>query len=90
MPDAGGLVYNLVHIALQMIIIQLPLSVFSILLSQDLHLPHLRITNLINSFKMKWLLALAPLAAAFPALPTQELADAPPAGSVRSYLSIVC
>jgi hypothetical protein len=32
---------------------------------------------------MKWLLALIPLAAAAPALPTVELGDAPPAGSVK-------
>lgn len=31
---------------------------------------------------MKWLLALAPLAAALPGLPTVELGDTPPAGSV--------
>ncbi|KAH3920648.1 hypothetical protein HBI56_219330 [Parastagonospora nodorum] len=31
---------------------------------------------------MKWLLALAPLAAALPGLPTVELGEAPPAGSV--------
>jgi hypothetical protein len=31
---------------------------------------------------MKWLLALLPLAAAAPALPTVEAGDAPPAGSV--------
>ncbi|KAF2822677.1 hypothetical protein CC86DRAFT_385600 [Ophiobolus disseminans] len=32
---------------------------------------------------MKWLLALAPLAAALPALPGQELGEAPPAGQVK-------
>jgi len=32
---------------------------------------------------MKWLLALAPLAAALPGLPTVEVGDAPPVGSVK-------
>jgi len=32
---------------------------------------------------MKWLLALAPLAAALPSLPTVEVGDAPPAGTVK-------
>jgi hypothetical protein len=31
---------------------------------------------------MKWLLALAPLAAALPSLPVVEVGDAPPAGTV--------
>jgi hypothetical protein len=82
--DAECLVYNLAHITSQMIIIQLPLSssLYHSLQIYTLRI-HLRITNRTHSINMKWLLALLPVVAAMPALPSQELADAPPAGSVR-------
>jgi len=70
-----------------MIIIQLLLSVFPV--PPSLQISIFRIfasTPRLHSFNMKWLLALVPFVAGLPSLPTQEIADAPPAGSV-SYIN---
>jgi len=48
-PYAEEVVYNLVHISFQVIIIQLPLSVFTAILIYPLHLPHLRINTLVST-----------------------------------------
>lgn len=84
MQDAEEVVYNLVHISPYD---HHPASTLGLHYNN-----HLRSTSSASSdhhprltFNMKWFLALAPLAAALPSLPTVEVGDAPPAGTV-SYL----